>query len=51
MFCLPKTAWPPTFNLYLEYFKLFGIDEYIMRLSTHHPRGLGKKYVNNQVGS
>jgi threonyl-tRNA synthetase len=34
-------------NLYLEYFKLFGISEYIMRLSTHHPRGLGKKYVDN----
>ena len=34
-------------NLYLEYFKLFGITEYVMRLSTHHPRGLGKKYVNN----
>lgn len=34
-------------NLYLEYFKLFGIQEYVMRLSTHHARGLGKKYVNN----
>ena len=34
-------------NIYLEYFKLFGITEYVMRLSTHHPRGLGKKYVNN----
>ncbi len=34
-------------NLYLEYFKLFGIDEFIMRFSTHHPSGLGKKYVNN----
>jgi len=34
-------------NLYLEYFKLFGIEDYFMRLSTHHPRGLGKKYVNN----
>ncbi|HNS37824.1 MAG TPA: threonine--tRNA ligase [Anaerolineaceae bacterium] len=33
--------------MYLEYFKLFGINEYIMRFSTHHPRGLGKKYVNN----
>ncbi len=32
--------------LYLEYFKLLGITEYIMRFSTHHPRGLGKKYVN-----
>jgi threonyl-tRNA synthetase len=34
-------------NLYLEYFRLFGIREYVMRLSTHHPRGLGKKYVDN----
>jgi len=33
--------------LYLEYFKLFGITDYMMRFSTHHPRGLGKKYVNN----
>ncbi len=34
-------------EMYLEYFRLFGIQEYIMRLSTHAPRGLGKKYVNN----
>jgi threonyl-tRNA synthetase len=34
--------------LYLEYFKLFGISDYVMRLSTHHPRGLGKKYVDNR---
>ncbi len=34
-------------NLYLEYFKLFGITDYIMRLSTHAPSGLGKKYVDN----
>ncbi|MBI2850177.1 MAG: threonine--tRNA ligase [Chloroflexi bacterium] len=34
-------------SLYLEYFKIFGIKEYYMRLSTHHPNGLGKKYVNN----
>ncbi|WP_041454444.1 threonine--tRNA ligase [Anaerolinea thermophila] len=34
-------------HLYLEYFRLFGIQDYLMRLSTHHPRGLGKKYVNN----
>lgn len=34
-------------NLYLEYFRLFGIQEYVMRFSTHHPKGLGKKYVNN----
>lgn len=34
-------------NLYLEYFKLLGIEKYLMRLSTHHPKGLGKKYVDN----
>ncbi|MDO8577769.1 MAG: threonine--tRNA ligase, partial [Dehalococcoidales bacterium] len=34
-------------NLYLEYFKLFDIKEYSMRLSTHSQAGLGKKYVNN----
>jgi threonyl-tRNA synthetase len=33
--------------LYHRYFELFGIDKYVMRLSTHHPRGLGKKYVDN----
>jgi threonyl-tRNA synthetase len=34
-------------NLYLEYFRLFDIKEYSMRLSTHSVTGLGKKYVNN----
>ncbi|MFC1953888.1 threonine--tRNA ligase, partial [Chloroflexota bacterium] len=33
--------------LYLEYFKIFDIKEYHMRLSTHHPNGLGKKYINS----
>jgi threonyl-tRNA synthetase len=33
--------------LYLRYFDLFGVDKYVMRLSTHHPKGLGKKYVDN----
>jgi threonyl-tRNA synthetase len=33
--------------LYLEYFRIFGIKEYLMRLSTHHPSGLGKKYIDN----
>ncbi|MFZ6019530.1 MAG: threonine--tRNA ligase [Chloroflexota bacterium] len=35
-------------ELYLKYFALFGIDRYVMRLSTHHKRGLGKKYVDNE---
>jgi len=34
-------------QLYLQYFKIFDIREYRMRLSTHAPEGLGKKYVNN----
>ncbi len=35
-------------ELYLKYFALFGIEKYVMRLSTHHKRGLGKKYVDNE---
>lgn len=35
-------------NLYLEYFKLLNIEKYVMRLSTHHKKGLGKKYVDNE---
>jgi threonyl-tRNA synthetase len=35
-------------DLYHQYFDIFGIDKYMMRLSTHHPRGLGKKYVDNE---
>ncbi len=35
-------------ELYQKYFNLFGIDKYVMRLSTHHRRGLGKKYVDNE---
>jgi threonyl-tRNA synthetase len=34
-------------KLYLEYFKIFDISGYFMRLSTHSKEGLGKKYVNN----
>jgi threonyl-tRNA synthetase len=34
-------------NMNLEYLQLLGLTEYYMRLSMHHPRGLGKKYVNN----
>jgi threonyl-tRNA synthetase len=33
-------------EMYLKYFKIFGIDKYIMRLSLHSPEKLGKKYVN-----
>ena len=35
-------------DLYHKYFEIFGIDKYIMRLSTYHKKGLGKKYVDNE---
>ncbi len=33
-------------EMYLKYFKIFGIEKYVMRFSTSSPEGLGKKYVN-----
>lgn len=33
-------------DMYLKYFKVFGLEKYQMRLSTHSKEGLGKKYVN-----
>ena len=34
-------------DMYLKYFKIFGIDKYVMRLSLHSPEKLGVKYVNH----
>ena len=36
-------------DMYLKYFKIFGLEKYQMRFSTHGPEGLGKKYVNEPV--
>ena len=33
-------------DMYLKYFKIFGLEKYQMRFSTHSAEGLGKKYVN-----
>jgi threonyl-tRNA synthetase len=33
-------------DMYLKYFKIFGIDKYVMRFSLHSPDKLGKKYVD-----
>jgi threonyl-tRNA synthetase len=33
-------------DMYIKYFKIFGIEKYVMRLSLHDPAKLGKKYVN-----
>ncbi|MDQ6809745.1 MAG: His/Gly/Thr/Pro-type tRNA ligase C-terminal domain-containing protein, partial [Verrucomicrobiota bacterium] len=34
-------------EMYLKYFKIFGIDKYVMRFSTHDPAKLGQKFVDN----
>lgn len=33
-------------EMYLTYFRIFGIEKYVMRFSTHDPKRLGEKYVN-----
>ncbi|HEY4108777.1 threonine--tRNA ligase [Puia sp.] len=32
--------------MYLKYFKIFGIDKYVMRFSTHDPAKLGQKFID-----
>ncbi len=34
-------------ELYVKYFKIFGIEKYQMRFSTHEPSKLGQKYIDN----
>lgn len=36
-------------ELYKKYCALFGIEKYVMRLSLHDPKELGKKYVNEPM--
>lgn len=47
---MTKEQFPAEFQavneMYLLYFKLFGIEKYMMRFSTHDPAKLGQKYVN-----
>src|SRR5213595_2108889 len=49
IYCTPE-QFAAEFNavndMYLKYFKIFGIEKYQMRFSTHSKEGLGKKYVN-----
>ena len=49
IYCTPE-QFADEFNavnrMYLHYFKLFGIDKYLMRFSTHDPSKLGQKFVN-----
>ena len=49
IYCQPE-KFAEEFNavneMYLKYFKIFGIEKYIMRFSTHDPSKLGQKFVN-----
>ncbi len=49
IYCTPE-QFAAEFNavneMYLKYFKIFGIEKYVMRFSTSLPEGMGKKYVN-----
>src|SRR5437879_2517467 len=49
IYCTPE-QFEAEFNavneMYLKYFKLFGIEKYLMRFSTHDPSQLGQKFVD-----
>jgi threonyl-tRNA synthetase len=49
IYCTPE-QFAQEFNavndMYLKYFKIFGVEKYIMRFSTHDPAKLGQKFVN-----
>jgi threonyl-tRNA synthetase len=49
IYCTPE-QFEAEFNavnqMYLRYFKLFGIEKYLMRFSTHDPTKLGQKFVD-----
>ncbi len=36
-------------EMYLKYFKIFGLDRYQMRFSTHDPAKLGQKFVDDPI--
>jgi threonyl-tRNA synthetase len=36
-------------EMYLKYFRIFNIEKYVMRFSTHSKDKLGKKYVDNEA--
>ncbi len=48
IYCTPE-QFAAEFNavneMYLKYFKIFGIEKYVMRFSTHDPARVGEKYV------
>ena len=52
IYCTPEqfaTEFNAVNEMYLKYFKIFGLDKYQMRFSTSAPEGMGKKYVDEPV--
>jgi threonyl-tRNA synthetase len=43
-----ETEFMDVIEMYNEYFEIFGIEKYIMQLSTHDKAGLGDKFVDNE---
>jgi threonyl-tRNA synthetase len=52
IYCTPE-QFAAEFNavneMYLKYFRIFGIERYVMRFSTHDPSKLGQKFVDEPV--
>lgn len=49
MYCTEEqfdTEFKAVNDMYLRYFDIFGIKKYVMRFSTHDPKRLGDKYVD-----
>jgi threonyl-tRNA synthetase len=49
MYCTPEQfadEFRAVNDMYLKYFKIFGLGKYQMRFSTHDPARLGQKFVN-----
>jgi len=52
IYCTPEQfeeEFSKVIEMYLYYFKTFGIEKYQMRLSKHSKTWLGKKYVDNEA--
>jgi threonyl-tRNA synthetase len=49
IYCTPEqfaSEFAAVNDMYLKYFKIFGVEKYVMRFSTHDPARLGQKFVN-----
>jgi threonyl-tRNA synthetase len=50
IYCTPEqfaSEFQAVNEMYMKYFKIFGIQKYLMRFSTHDPQQLGHKFVDD----